>query len=434
MSGNVVNNGIITTQDGAVGDVLTIAGDYSGTGALNVDIDTSMDTGDTIAIAGNSSGTTLITTTNLTPAVATGNDITVVTVGGTSTAGDFALAGGPVTAGAFDYGLEYQAGSFVLAAVVNSTGSVYQAAPFALVDSVSNMPTLEQRVGQRQWNSAGGNAAPETGEWLRITGDWSEAALDSGIALESNTWGIQAGFDLGVERGDNGQWVLGMTAQTGQSSTAITTATGSGSIDTQSMGFGGTATWYGDDALYVDLQGQVNWISADYASSAAGSLAEGELARSVSASAEVGKRFALDENSGLTPQAQLTWSQLEGGAFTDSAGNAVDLGTTERLTGRVGLAYDHEWKGDSGTSNNVYAIVNVLHDFDSASSVDVAGASLTDSREATSGEIGFGGTIAWDDASSALNTELYGEASYRQSFASSDNNALAATAGIRIQW
>ena len=464
LTGNLHNTGTITTQDGAVGDIVTVTfGDYTGGGDLLIDADLSYDGGadntpgtdvgftDQLIVAGTASGTTNVFVTDIGAGGAAtdlNNNGTVdvgegilfaQTVGGA--ADSFVLGTAPVVAGAYQFDVySFDAGStasgaweYVLASAFTSTANVYEAAPFALLDGL-DMPTLEQRVGQRRWSSAAGNASTVSGEWLRVYGDWGSSELASGTSYDSDSWGIQAGFDLPVERGDTGQWVLGMTAQTSQSSTAITSPTGTGSISAQTIGFGGTATWYGDTGLYVDLQSQVNWISADYNSSLDGVLAEDELARSVSTSAEIGKRFALNENAGLTPQAQLTWSQLDGGSFTDSAGNDVDLGTTERLTGRIGLAYDHEWQGDNGSSNNVYAIANILHDFDGSSVVQVAGTDITAERDATWAEIGLGGTISWGEGNSNLNTELYGEASYRQALDTSDSNALAATAGIRIQW
>jgi outer membrane autotransporter protein len=307
---------------------------------------------------------------------------------------------------------------------------IYEAAPHVLLDGMTRMPTLEQRVGQRRWNSAAGTLEPSSGGWVRTFGDWSEADLNTGTSYDVDTWGLQAGFDLPVEPGEDGQWVLGLTAQTGNTSADIATMTGTGAINAESLGVGATATWHGYNDLYVDLQGQVNWASVDYSSSLHGQLAEDELARTAAASIEVGRRFALDENRGLIPQAQLTWASVDGGSFTDSAGNAIDLGTNERVTGRLGVAYDYEWSSDDGESmQNVYAIANVLHDFSNDASVGMAGARLASERDATWGEIGLGGSVTWDE-----NKTLYAEASYRDSFGSGSGSGFSANAGLRVQW
>lgn len=431
VTGNMANAASLRLQGGSVGDIVTVDGDYAGAmGVLLMDVNTATDTADRLTVTGASSGLTGITVNNLSPNTATGNDILLVSVTGASAESDFALIGGPLIAGAFQYGLEYQTGDFVLASALSSTGAAYEAAPHVLLDSIARMPTLEQRVGQRRWSSAAGSLEPTSGGWLRVSGDWFKADLNTGTSYDSDSWGLQAGFDLPVEPGENGQWVLGLTAQTSRVSGGIATATGTGELDAESLGFGLTGTWYGYDGTYVDLQGQVNWASVDYASSLSGVLAEDELARTAAASVEVGHRLELDANRALIPQAQLTWASADGGSFIDSAGNAVDMGSNDRLMGRLGLAYNYEWQdADSGSMQNVYVIGNILHDFDTAASVNVSGGSLASEREATWGEIGFGGSMTWNET-----TTLYGEASYREVFGSTGGSAFSAQAGLRLQW
>jgi len=445
--------------DPVAGDVLLITGgSTAGThdggvftsngGQLHIDTvlnDGVVDTTDVLVVdnAVLGSAATDITVTNAVPGAGASTDqnnngtfdpdegILVVQARETGDAGAFSLAE-PVVDGAWQYVLDQTDGqSWYLHSLVSSSSAVYEASPYVLLDGFTKMPTLEQRVGQRRWNSAAGTLEPTSGGWARVFGDWAEADIGSGTSYDANNRGLQAGFDLPVEPGEEGQWVLGLTAQTGNTSASITTATGSGNIEADSLGVGATATWYGHNDFYVDLQGQVNWASMDYASSLDSTLANGELARTVSASVEVGRRFALDENRGLIPQAQLYWASIDGGSFTDSAGNGVDLGTNERVTGRLGLAYDYEWRDeDRGAMQNVYGIVNILHDFSNGASVDVAGAALDSTRETTWGEIGLGGSMTWDDTRT-----LYGEVSYREALGDNgDGSGLSASAGLRIQW
>jgi len=424
--GNMINAGTLTTQDGVVADAVTVSGDYTGTGGLLVDVNTSEDTADILDIAGDSSGITQLVVSNTTPAAATGNDITVITVAGTSSISDFVLAGGPLAAGAYDYNLAYDPGAFVLRSLgVNGTGAVYEAAPSVLA-GFNRLSTLEQRVGQRQWagSDAASGAMQPSGAWLRFMGDRTDLAADTGTNTSTDSWGLQAGIDFNIEPSENGQWVLGVTGQYGTSNASVTNALGFGDIDSEGYGLGLTATWYGNGGTYFDAQGQINWISSDFSSMAGVSLATGQDSTAYALSAEVGHRFALSETATLIPQAQLVWGQVDGASFTDTAGNAVDLGSNSSTMGRLGLAYEHT--GDDGT---FYAIGNILHDFSGANTVDVAGASLSSDTGETWGEIGFGGSVAVNET-----TNFYGEVSYRQAFDNSDSNALAATAGISIKW
>ena len=431
ISGSVLNNGIITTQDAVVGDVITVAGDYSGSGTLLVDVDTSMSMADTLIIEGSvqSAGTT-VRVQSITSPVSLSSDIVAVTVNGTSMEGDFV---GALTSGAFDYSLLKDGNDFVFSATavaINSTGAVYETAP-SILGAFNRLPTLGQRVRQRQWagaDRAKGVLEPSIGGWLSVHGNSLDAATSTGSNTESTTWSLQAGADFAVEPGDQGQWVMGVTGQYGRLSSTVTSALGFGTIDAEGFGVGMTATWYGNAGTYVDLQGQVNWIDSDFASSAAGALAEGELSKAYALSAEVGHRFAMDQNTALVPQAQLTAGRVDGAGFTDSANNVVDLGNNSTALVRVGLAYEYE---TGGNRDKLYVIGNILHDFSSDSSVNVAGADLsTSAGEATWGEIGVGGSVTMNDT-----TTLYGEASYRSAFSGgSDNNGLALTTGLRMQW
>ncbi|WP_458789520.1 autotransporter family protein [Yoonia sp. MH D7] len=431
VSGSVVNNGIITTQDDAVGDVITVSGDYTGTGTLLVDADFASDTFDKLVIEGNATGTTQLGVSDVTTGVATGNDIPIITVAGTSAASDFVLAGGPLAVGALDYDLEYEPGAFVLRSQgVNGTGAVYEALP-AILGGFNHMSTLEQRVGQRQWalgDATTGDAQP-SGSWVRLQGNSTNLEADTGTTSSIDTWGLQAGIDFNVEEGEAGHWVLGVTGQYGSSNASVANALGFGDIDSEGYGLGLTATWYGNNGTYFDAQGQVNWISSDLSSSTGGSLATDEDSTAYALSAEVGHRFKVSETGTWIPQAQLVWGQVDAGNFTDSAGNAVDLGSNDRFVGRLGLAYEADSLTAGGNSQKLYAIANIIHDFDASNSVDVAGATLTSDASQTWGEIGVGGSMAWDESKT-----LYGEVSYAQSFDSSDSDTFSASAGLRIQW
>jgi fibronectin-binding autotransporter adhesin len=167
-------------------------------------------------------------------------------------------------------------------------------------------------------------------------------------------------------------------------------------------------------------------------SSAAGTLASGELSKAYALSAEVGHRFELNQNTTLVPQAQLTLGKLHGASFTDSAGNAVDLGNNNSTVGRLGLAYEYENNDRTdGNRAKAYVIGNILHDFSTDSTVRVAGADLSTSASgATWGEIGLGGSVTVD----ANKTTVYGEASYRGAFNGGSNSGLGLTAGLRVQW
>jgi len=386
--------------------------------------------------------------------VADGIKIVDVT-GGTSDAGAFALAE-RTFAGAYEYLLfqngvtDPSDGDWYLRSAYSVPSAVYESAPSILLGGFTDMATLEQRVGQRQWSGRDsqtqGPLQPSRGAWLRFTGDKTNLTPENstaGASYSSTTWGLQAGVDAAPIVGDNGQWVLGVTAQYGQMKSSVSNTLGFGNIDSKGYGVGATATWYGNAGTYVDLQGQVNWLKSDISTAANGVLVEGASSTAYALSAEVGHRVALNANSALVPQAQLTWGRLNGGSFTDRMGNAVDFGTNDRLVGRIGLAYEYEYSegwlfGDRAGSEHqnhrekVYVIGNLIHDFSGASTVTVAGTDLSASNNETWAEVGIGGSITWDQ-----NKTLFTEASYSKQLSggsANKNEAFNVTAGLRFQF
>ena len=433
LTGNLSNNGVVSTLNGVVGDTFSMSGSYSGGGLLHVDVDFATDTADTLTVGGSVTGAgTAISVANVSSGASTGNNVLVVDVTGTTAAGDFTLAGGPVAAGAFNYDLSLLGSQWFLASIgANSVGSVYESAPFVL-GTLVDLPSLEQRVSQRRYlTKVAGDRQIVHGAWLRAYGDRFDvtpSSSTSGASIDGSSGGLQFGYDALAEVGDNGQWVFGITGQYGTVNSTVTNAMGNGSIKGDGYGLGATATWYGQDGLFFDAQAQLNWLSGDYAANGT-DLASDQDAMGYGLSVEMGKRLALHDTVSLIPQAQLIWSSIDGDSFTDGAGSAVDIGSRDSLIGRLGLAYEHEYLDTDGGPEKYYAIGNLVRDFSSASSVNVAGASLGANYNHTWAEIGLGGSKFWDD-----NKAIYGEVSYRESLSNNGRSGLGLTAGFSIQW
>jgi outer membrane autotransporter protein len=420
LTGNLSNDGRTTMQDGAVGGTITVSGDYEGMGILLVDTDFTSDASDKLVVGGDiTGGTTQIMVADVSTGAASGNDVVVVDVAGSTAAGDFALAGGPITSGVFDYDLELADRQWVLAGALNPTGAVYEALPLVL-GGFNQLPTLEQRVHQR--SSTEGQPL-----WLRLTGNRLNATPSSmsGLSYDSDQWGLQAGADVALEPGAAGQWVIGATVQYGQISAGVQNALGAGSIDAEGYGVGATATYYGNAGVYVDLQGQMNWITSDIASSVSGDLATDRDSRAYAVSAEVGQSIALSQGGSLIPQAQLTWGRVKGDSFTDAAGNAVVPGDNESLVGRLGLAY----QSNETESGQFHVIGNLLHDFSGAQTTQANATGLSAAGANTWAEFGIGGHVEL-----APNQLLYGEASYRSSLNGGGNSALSLSVGFRMDF
>lgn len=206
LTGGLSNAGTINAQDGVADDAITVSGNYLGGGALAIDVDFATDSSDTLTIAGNvTGGTTQVNINEVTSGTATGNDIVVIDVTGTTSTTDFALSSGAITSGAYDYDLGLTGNQWVLVGSINSTGDVYKAFSGSLL-SFSKPSSLRSRVAQRQW--ASNETSNQQGAWLRVHGDFttSESATTSS---DTNAYSLQLGYDISSNMG-GAKWQLGL--------------------------------------------------------------------------------------------------------------------------------------------------------------------------------------------------------------------------------
>jgi outer membrane autotransporter protein len=457
-AGSVGNAGTMDFRNGVAGDQITVGGDYVGAGgALHFDTSLGGDGSatDFLHVFGNVSGTTLLYVQALGGAGAqTAQGIKLVQVDGTSSATAFSLGNSaPLEAGAYVYGLSFSdpanaadqswylrsvlkfvptpGGGGGAVPVISAMGALYESAPNALLGALANMPRLESRIGDSViggWGDDGDRVS-----WVRFAGDRASTTPDqstSGASYDASSWSMQAGLTLGRIDTARGEWVIGVTAQSGQASVDTVNGMGRGAIDARSYGLGATATWYGDQGSYLDLQAQVNRISADFETAAQGSLARDIGMTEMAVSAEIGHRYRLSETSALVPQAQITFAHLSGARFTDSQANSVDIAGTDRVMGRIGLAYEFVSKGsDDASAQKIYVIGNLLHDFSDESTVTLSGAKLTAKPASTFAEIGLGGAIQLDEGKS-----IYGEASYRSALNGGGSDGASVAVGFKMEW
>ena len=421
VAGDVLNEGSITLANGAAGDTVTVTGNYSGSGALQLDVDFATGTSDLLDIGADvTGGTTLIGVTDVSSGLTTGRDVTIVDVAGETTVGDFALANGPVTSGIFDYDLANVGRQWALLGSLNATGAVYEALPLAL-NGFNRMPTYSQRVLQRL-------GTKDHPVWFRFSGkalNIKPHTSMSSLGFDADQWGLQAGADFALDTGATGQWIVGATLQYGRINAKVQNAAGTGTIAAKGYGIGATTTYFGDTGYYADFQGQMNWLKSDLSSSTSGDLAKGAASKVYSLSAELGKNFQLASGATLTPQAQFTWGVISGKSFIDLAGNAVAPGKNESLIGRLGLAFQSAPR----QSAQFYVVGNVLHDFSGAQSSTVAGTTLSSRSFETWGEIGVGGSL--DIAS---NQRLYGGVWHSKSLDSGGNRSLSISFGFSMEF
>ena len=488
--GDVTNSGTITPGGGS--GVLTIDGNYIGNGgvvAVNTVLgDDSSATG-RLVITGDTSGTGILKVTNVGGlGAATAEGIQLIDVQGASNgvfslAGSYTYQGQPaIVAGAYAYRL-YQGSTraasdggwylrssldnpVVTPPVTNPPTTPPVTPPVTLpsgpllaptvplyesyasvLQRVNELGTLQQRVGNRYWQpdaelqseAKDGRPAIGRGAWVRAEGSDSQidpSSSTSNADYDVHLWTFEAGFDAPVYESDAGTLVVGPTVHYGTANSSVSSMYGDGSIDVTGYGFGGAATWYGNDGTYVDGQATLSWYDSDLRSSQLGKkLEDGNRGNGAAASVEVGHRVALNDIWSITPQAQLSWSQVRFDSFTDEYGAKVSDDNGDSIVSRLGVSLDREtqWTASNGQTSraHVYGITNLYYDFANGTSADVADLHVKSEEQALWGGLGVGASLNWDDDRSMLFGELLGRTSL-QDFG--DSHSVGAKVGVRVMW
>lgn len=471
-----LDNAGTVTLGGAPGTTLTVAGNYVGNGGtvqLNSRLGGDGSQTDLLRVQGSTSGSSSLRVTNVGGAGAqTVEGIKVIDVVGASN-GSFSLLGSyvfhgeqAVVGGAYAYTLQkngiatpgdgdwYLRSSLINPPVSVPPGPLYQpGVPLyenyaQVLLGLNELPTLQQRVGNRYWGGSdamaragvapvSGAASPApTAFWGRIEGGHSDLqpSNTTGSTYKADHLKVQTGLDGLVLENERGRLLVGLTAQYGLTTANVASFFGNGRIRVEGTGVGSTVTWYGDNGFYVDGQAQSMFYRSDLSSVLAGSLTHGNEGFGHAFSAETGKRIGFGNGWSLTPQAQLAYSKVVFDGFADRFGAPVSLRDGDSLLGRAGLALNHQRTWNDGTGivrSDVYGIANLRYEFLNGTTVDVAGTSFANAQDRLWGSIGGGGTYSWANGRYAI----FGEVSYNASLNNgSDNRNYKGTGGFRLTW
>ena len=429
LTGNLMNSATISAQNATAGDTISVSGDFTGGGSILFDVDFATGVTDSMSVAGNvAGGVTSINVADVSSGTANGASVALVDITGTTAPGDFVLAGGQLQSGAYTYNLALSGNQWVLVGTMNAVGGVYEAAPYAMGVSM-DMPSLEQRVGHRQYlTAAADDHRIVPGPWVRTFADYIDRTPIGGTSassFNSKNTGLQFGYDFQASVKNTGQWVFGLTGQFFSANILTNT---SGSINSNIFGVGTTATWYANNGFYLDSQAQVNWLQSDY-SDGSTSLAVDQNSTSFGAAIEVGKRIDLDAAHTIVPQAQINWANYSSQRFTDNQGSAIIIDRPNTLIGRLGISYEFQGNYLRNGQEKLYVKGNLIHDFSDPATVSVANSILNAGAIGTDLEIGIGGSRAWSDRKMA-----FVELSHTRSVSNQAGSGFSVAAGYQSSW
>lgn len=483
MSGGIINSGtvVINNCTTCAGQTLEVDGDWDGqNGTVSIGAVLGGDSSltDTLVITGNATGTTFVKVTNEDGLGAqTIGGIKVIEVVGTSSdafklSGDYVHEGDQaVVAGAYAYKLYHgtisvpDEGDWYLRSqlkekipLYQAGVSAYEAYPQALL-GLNGLNTLQQRIGNRFWADAGnkvisqgadaiqpyaalqeaGGHVDGNGIWGRIEGAHNNIEprfSSSDTSYNQNILKLQAGMDGLLSENESGSFIGGVFVQYAHGKTKTKSAHGDGEISSNGYGFGGTLTWYGNEGFYVDGQAQATWYRSDLSSNLANvGIVNGNHGFGYALSMETGKRFTINTEWSVTPQAQLVYSHVKFNDFNDVWETPVSIDKSANLQSRLGLTLDHEtsWQNASGMLNrsHVYGLANLYYEFLDGTRVDVAGTSFASKQDRVWGGVGLGGSYNWNDDMYSI----YGEGIIKTSLNNfGDSHSLQGNVGFRVKW
>ncbi len=415
--------GTLSMQDDVTNDTLTIDGNLVGGGTIKIDTDFFTGSTDLLTVSGNVSGRTTIDVRDIS-ASAGGQDqeaINIITVTGSSTTVSFSLVNGGFTSGAYQYELEFLPSTRQYAlSKKQSVGSVMLvAAPIALIDGFAKLPSLHER---RSIDSTQSN-------WSRVIGNtnsYGKAPVGQ-AEYESQTTGLQAGFDFAKQTTPTGTWVYGFTAQFNSLNTDIKVASTEGELMADGYGVGATATWVGANGGYMDIQAQYNQMTIDF--NVAGSdtsFIEGQDATAMAISMEIGKRHSIEENLTFLTNAQISWGLADIGDVESTGGQPIVFGDDANITARFGMRLEYNEE-----PYKLYLLSNLYYDSLESWEATFANATYRDTKDPVSLEIGLGGSMRMSP-----NSNLFMQGGFRKTtddeFEQRDSAHF--TTGVRWSW
>ena len=456
----LANMGVVAPGREGFG-TLRVNGAYAGSGGtLEIETVLGADASptDRLVVSGGTSGTTEVAVINRGGGAQTVEGIKIIDVTGGASAGTFTLRGDynfegspAVIAGAYGYRL-FQGGvstpddgdwylrSALLDAPNEPPAPLYQpGVPLyesyvTTLQTLNRLGTLQQRVGNRQWS---GFTQGGVGMWGRMEGTRHrpEAVFStSGSDLDVNDWSLQAGFDKALLDTSAGTLIAGANGRYGTADGSVRSRFGNGKIDTRGYGAGATLTWYDATGFYADAQAQISWYRSDIESDALGALVDDNHGSGEAFSLEVGKRAPIGGGLSVTPQIQMTYSNVRFDAFTDPNDAVVAADKGDSLKSRWGISLDHQksWDGASGTrSRHIYGIVNLTYEWLDGSIVHVAGTPLARHDERLWSEVGIGGSHSWADGRFTIFSEVSANTAINNF---GDSNSLRGNAGFRMRF
>lgn len=456
ISGSLTNGGTVDlrgpTGVNAVGDRLTVGGNYVGVSGGLIKLDTVLggdgSPTDGLIVNGDLGGTNVVSVTNVggVGALTSGDGIRLVQVDGTSAPDALSLQGNTIDVGAYRYAL-YNGGLadpndqdwYLRSRARDIVIPTISVARVAHDMGLTALGTLHERVGEQEhYGLQSMESGFFKGMWGRAIGkDYSETAKSAAFGdsrSNGQLGGLQMGLDLYRGASDNGSrtyvGVYGGHLWSGTTDFMVTPLSYlAGKTRSDGWVAGLYATHYAASGWYADAVVQGDWLK--HRANATDGTTLATKSRSVLASLEVGKPFGTKWK--VEPQVQVIYGHTTLDDAIDSAGVRNQIGVGDSWTGRAGFRLKRTWDYDQTNDGGLftfYAKANVWASLDGGKTMLTIGGSAPGAVQYKQvwGDVGVGTTF-----SLAKNAEFFADAEVEYGL-DQGATALAGRAGLRIHW
>lgn len=303
----------------------------------------------------------------------------------------FSLVGDKVDAGVYTYSLkqggeaggeqswylerneEISSGADTVLGIHNALSTVW----------LGEHSALRTRLGEARMG-----AGEQGGAWARTFGSRYNARPALGRGYSQDQWGVIAGADAVVMRGDHGHWLVG--GMLGTSTSRLNFNSGSrGTVESHTAG--AYATWLGKQGYYFDGVLKYNRFGNELdVRMSDGTQSKADFANhGVGLSAEFGRTIEWSNRWFVEPFAQVAGLWASGTDFTLDNGMHARSGRAMSLLGTLGVNVGKTFETSKGTFQP-YMKLAVTHEFAGGNSVTINDIRLENDISGTRFEVGAG--------------------------------------------
>ena len=291
--------------------------------------------------------------------------------------------------------------------------AAYLSAPAAyLYAGQLDLDMLHRRLGEiRDGQEQGGNGGSGEMFFRAYGGDFHYTTNHDFQHYGYDTTGSYAAIQFGANvfrfPSASGMWRFGLAGTVGWLNFEPEAIDGPSRSQSNIYRLSGYATYQSRQGWYVDNILSVGWFNGTIDTAARGQAMRLQ-GSDYAASVEAGYPFALPYHFNIEPQLQLIGQHIGFHNATDVDGLAVNIGSQNQLTGRIGARVTRPFDTSSGRITP-YAGIDYLHAFVQGGNVQVSDVNFAAGKlgDALQYALGINGTVN-------PKLSLYGRVSYQQ--------------------